>query len=97
MCQDSAGWGEDIQEEVPIVGCCREKVMGLGLDLNLMSGGWQENLTQGPLPATGPREEAPFVYLRAKREPLGRAAHIHSDHQGAEGNPPRASLEESLQ
>lgn len=39
VCQDSAGRGEDIQEELPKVGCCKEKVMELGLDPDLMSGG----------------------------------------------------------
>lgn len=37
-----------------------------------------------------PREEVPFVHMRAVREHLGRAAHLHSDHQGAQGGPGRA-------
>lgn len=32
VCQDLAGWGEDVQEQVPKVGCCRARVIGLGLD-----------------------------------------------------------------
>lgn len=68
------------------------------MGLDLMPDGQQGNSNSGPFgshrPSTrGPlsREEAPFVHLRAVREPLGRAALFHSDHQGALGDPARAA------
>lgn len=70
------------------------------------SGGWaltlclansKETLAWGFLPVTGPAQGAlakgrgSLCPLEAVREPLGRAAQLHSDHQGALGDPARAT------
>lgn len=55
-----------------------------------MPGGQHENSNSGAFASLRASTREPcLVHLRAAAEPLGRAAHLHSDHQGALGDPVR--------
>lgn len=68
-----------------------------GWALTLCLANSKETLTRGFSPAAGPAQgalakgKAPFSPLKTVREPLERAAHLRSDHQGALGDPARAT------
>ena len=74
----------------------------MGLDLT--PGGQQGNSNSGPFGSHGastreplPREESPFVPLRAVREPLGEQHSSIATTRGLWGTPQELLLEENLQ